>query len=368
MYRNKHKHQDLEDDDEDQPTPVAAAGLDFNQGHKTSGSFFPDGVATSLRHKRRKSNKGQALGFEPHFDALSLDTGVRGVCEDHSTLSSTLQPPGFVGREATPFPLPGAPTNETGPAPIPPPSALGHERGASYQLSPSTPSPSGQHARQTFTADANMKPASRHDPSRPHVVFVDSLSDSDENEADEEDATEEDTSTRPNTANSTSSDTSDMEEGGDPFDMHPSNGATTAHRPIKLNRRLREHLWNKSKQAYHSSGKGSRAVEHIFPTSDPALQERGLVLYRPLSYGIVEEPDDDESQSDYIVDDARFEELPDDYDDIAIEELGPSDPEIQPDGRSSSSTVFGGQDFHYYHPPPPIQEEGGSGDGGMDLD
>lgn len=114
---------------------------------------------------------------------------------------------------------------------------------------------------------------------RAHVVYVNSL-----------DTSEEDEPEDPHDGLSGSTSASDS-DGLDLDDPVPSSRSLASHkRPIKLNSKLREHLRKQGLLAATASS------VNLARTSDPQsiVMERGLVLYRPLKFdgleGTVEEP------------------------------------------------------------------------------
>jgi len=240
----KHKHIELEDEESDGETARGPAEHRARTG------------------KRRKANNGipaAAATFEPmvSFNAMSLDD----IEVDEDSLKS--KPPSR--RQSTPHP-------EAEVVLLPEPTQRASPPRASRK-------------------DTKMD---RHDPARPHVVFVDSLSDSDDDD---------------NGANSTLSD-------ADTDDGDTSSGHRKQKRAIKINSRLRQHL-----QRLEALKRGPIVQELLADSplryGGAGIEERGLVLYRPLSFGIVEEVSDAEDTVTAAPFDVNTDEGP------LIEEYGP---------------------------------------------
>lgn len=180
-------------------------------------------------------------------------------------------------------------------------------------------------AASSTTATAEEEPAidmrrpERTDPSRPHVVFVDTLSDTDsdgeggagtgphsqssfrdsdfEEEEDEEGTLSGSTSRASSPGHETSSSSSERRF------VLPS--STSPKRRIRINARLRDHLRKQRIFEY-----GPRVDEMLSQEGGPT-QERGLVLYRPLQW-VVEAPEEGDKVEETEGEDISIEELPDD--------------------------------------------------------
>jgi hypothetical protein len=242
----KHKHIELEDEEDDGATARGPAEYRAQTG------------------KRRKANNGipaAAATFEPmvSFNAMSLDD------IDIDADTSTQRP--ARRRQGTPHPE------------------------AEVVI---LPEPTQQVSPRASRKDTKMD---RHDPERPHVVFVDSLSDSDDDD------------NGASTANSTLSD-------ADTDDGDTSSGHRKQKRAIKINSRLRQHL-----QRQEALKRGPIVQELLADSplkyGGAGIEERGLVLYRPLSFGIVEEVSDAEDTVTAAPCDLNIDEGP------LIEEYGP---------------------------------------------
>ena len=107
----------------------------------------------------------------------------------------------------------------------------------------------------------------RYDPSRPHVVFVDTLSDTDDEDQ---------------------GDSSSLLSLTDDEVTAPT---ISGRRKIRLNNRLRDQL---RRQQVLTRGPDSGATGSLIGEilADSGVQERGLVLYRPFNWGVVEELDE----------------------------------------------------------------------------
>lgn len=298
IYRNKHGR-DSEDEDAleeqqratDSGSSTVAGGLrGTGRVHFSADQLQHDGPQFPSAVKRRKTGH---LDFEPVFQGLTLDGSTQHGLD---YASAAMEPeeaednvPEMRGRgrsgrrETTPFP--GIP----GDAPL---DRSEHRRRST----------SRNRARVRSTSrDATM---SRYDPSRPHVVYVDTLSDSDEEDSPLPDSSR--STTIPSTRNNSPS--SDSEEVIPP--------SSSAARPIHLNRKLRDYL---RKQKRGESGPVPEGILASAPSvHGGTVNERGLVLYRPLSFGIVEEPDDPEDGAEIPQQDVRIQELPPDMDGDAM--------------------------------------------------
>lgn len=298
-YRSKHPREDDIDADRD-------IGDDEEQDGGGGGA------APYAPSKRRKLGSIGAAdgtgwtGFEPSLHALSLDGEQQQRHQQE--------------RENTPYPLFQVDS-----------SSLSSSTAASRRARPSS--------NTTTTRRVRME---RHDPSRPHVVFVDSLSDTSSDDDEEKDGGEGGGSTSAMEEEETDETTTDDDEQQQLIDP---NSPRIPSRPIKVNRRLRDHL---RRQALLRSGAGvvnaSDSSLVVHQSMLPPTTERGLVLYRPLNFGTVEEPDDDEcdggrSKGADGWEDAgpRIEEILDEDD----EKDGlPLDEEEQPQPARSMSTDF----------------------------
>ena len=247
LYRGKHKHDEL-DEDEDEYEREQGAGRDLKDG-----SHAPFPISTSMGRmqpvrKRRRNNKDSEAALNG-LGTLSLEGERNGGVQ--TAMASENELSGRRGlRGVTPFP----------------------ELAAASLSAPTEPRiPKGREK------DAMME---RHDPSRPHVVFVDTLSDTDDDgEASLPSVTDDEVTAAP------------------------------TQRPIRINKRLRDQLrQQQALQAGLHPGAAGPLIEEILANS--TVQERGLVLYRPLTWGIVEEIDD-EREGHKLGDDYNIEEISD---------------------------------------------------------
>jgi len=307
-----HKHRlDDEVDADDLHQPVVpfnastAAGPPSHQNVRFSEHNLEAANAVVAAAKRRKGNTGNIAlppDLEPQFESLSLKTvtstpGYLRVSPHYPSIpleSPTIDAIPYTGNSSSArgriasLSSLETPRGRRDGTPIVSPNSISsahHRRRSS----------SRNRARKTSSSsDIDMKPAPRYDPARPHVVFVDSLSDSDDGnntQNSDTEATSVELSALSTPGNSPSS--SDAE---DTMDMPVLNSA----RPIQMNKRLRDHL---RKQAMLQR-LGHKPVPEGLLATAPAttggagIRERGLILYRPLSWGIVEEPDDEDSEQE----------------------------------------------------------------------
>lgn len=293
IYRNKHGRDSEEEDAFEQQLLQTPSDNTIGGGLRGAGRvhFAADQAVQEDRQfpsaiKRRKTAH---LDFEPVFQGLSLDSAQNGFSEPAVTQ-------GLAGldsyeademdarrgrgrrnsgrRETTPFP---------GSEDVLSSIAESEHRRRST---------SRNRARvRSSSRDATM---SRFDPSRPHVVYVDTLSDSEGDESLDPESSR--STTIPSTRNNSPS--SDSEEVIPP--------SSSASRPIHLNRRLRDYIRKQQR------GENGPVPEGILSRSPAvhggAVDERGLVLYRPLSFGIVEEPEE-QSDDEELGEDVRIQEI-----------------------------------------------------------
>ncbi|KAL7004984.1 hypothetical protein EMMF5_005470 [Cystobasidiomycetes sp. EMM_F5] len=256
-YRNKHKHDELEDEEND--------GVEEGDTPNPADDGFIDGdqapAASKARTTKRIKTSHTPLDFEPTFNAMSLARSDGPASLFPPSRISALETPRSE-RQSTPFP-------------------------SSAESSPL------RNTRRPVK-EVRMQQDERTDPSRPHVVFVDSLTDSEDDSA----ADESTSTSRHDTDADLSS--SDLEDGNASL----LNGFGHAKRPLRLNSRLRQHLTEHSMPSQNALAKGLHAA------GPGAVQERGLVLYRPLSFGIVEEPATEQDGLDDSNDGVEVEEIP----------------------------------------------------------
>ena len=335
--KQKHRLDEVDDTDHIRAAAgQATAAGPYEHGVKFSQSNLEAVNAFVAANKRRKGNAGQVAlppDLEPQFESLSLRSGqpqqsTPAVSETPSISAGT----GAFREPVIDLPergrLPGYPYLETtrGRRDGTPTVSLTGSSGSSHRRRSS----SRNRARKTSSSsDTDMKPAPRYDPARPHVVFVDSLSDSDEEETDQTSEAEltgiiSELSTPGNSPSS-----SDTEDGA----IKPYRDGI---RPIQMNKRLRDHL---RKQAMMQRLGHKPPTEGLLANAPPTtggagIREHALVLYRPLSWGIVEEPDEDDSDATTrgstpaFSDEVKIQELPADGgipQEDAILEAGQSD-------------------------------------------
>lgn len=320
--RPKHRLDELDDlGQTNAHVPVGSAARPFSNGVTFSEDNIQAANAFVASAKRRKSNTGKAAipaDLEPQFEHLSLRNTVSSEYDRDQPLYSTLSSASPVIEELpsvnTSSPASGrhlhAHDSSRGRrAGTPPISVLSGTSSSHRKRSSSR----NRARKSSSTSDADMKPAPRYDPARPHVVFVDTLSDSDDEDAvqtSDSEATSGDLSGFSTPGNSPSS--SDAEDNVNTASLRGTS------RPIHMNKRLREHL---RRQAMMQSLGHKPVTEGVLADAAPTtggagVNERGLVLYRPLSWGIVEEPDDNISDSGYqrderaVGDGVRIQELP----------------------------------------------------------
>lgn len=324
--RAKHRLDEV-DDLGPSNAPVQAGNTGAGRSYSTGVTFSDDNLQAAnafvAAAKRRKSNTGKVAlppDLEPQFESLSL----RNLATAEN----------YTGQSFHPEVLQTSPVIEELPSVTHSSPARGrylHTNDSPRGRRDGTPtvthtfgnssshrkrSSSRNRARKSnSSSDADMKPAPRYDPARPHVVFVDTLSDSDEENDvrnSEAELTSDDLSALSTPGNSPSS--SDAEEN---VTEPPLRGTS---RPIQMNKRLREHL---RKQAMMQRLGHKPMTEGMLASAAPTtggagIHERGLVLYRPLSWGIVEEPEEDERGTTFQHDDqsfsngVRIQELPTD--------------------------------------------------------
>ncbi|KAK9899780.1 hypothetical protein P389DRAFT_164858 [Cystobasidium minutum MCA 4210] len=310
-HRPKHRLDELDDNDHSHFDGLAGTGtIPVSNGVKFSEANLSAANAFVAAAKRRKGNTGKVTlppDFEPQFESLSL----RG-----SVGASSQYIPGSLPDQASivsPDPSPSAAPHTR--LNSPPPrgrlssvsssgesSVRGRRDGtpivsqisSSSSLSHRKRSSSRNRARSSSNVDdVSMRPAPRYDPARPHVVFVDSLSDSEEEteNASDTDFTSDNLSALSTPGNSPSS--SDTKDNVIPLTRN-------TNRPIQINKRLRDHL---RRQAIMERMGKKPPTDGILATSPATtggagVRERGLVLYRPLSFGIVEEPDEEQAEEE----------------------------------------------------------------------
>ena len=293
----------------------AVSGNDGNEGDSRASR---QQVPTAI--KRRKVSQ---LGFEPVFESLSLGSsgigsgvqaarsfplaeqvdGSRPTTPDGGTPENAATGSRGRGRQrqSTPFPTTASDDDEGGAAygsaPAVPFAAHAPHPSATASSQHRKRSSSRNRARHQQGRDAAMVRAP--DPSRPHVVFIDSLSDSSGDEAEEEHDDDDDTLSRHSSTTATPGNSPPSEGDEGPSPLH-SGGS---ERPVIINKRLRERL--------------RRQMAPLLPEllargiagDAGGVQERGLVLYRPLpSRGVVEEPDEEEER--YDDDGIEVQEIP----------------------------------------------------------
>lgn len=294
----------------------AVSGNDGEEGDSRSSR---QQVPTAI--KRRKVSQ---LGFEPVFEGLSLGSSS-SFGNDNSTASSQSFPPTEQADGSLPTIPDGGASGPAAPSsrgrgrqrqstPFPTVASEDDEGGAAYGSAPAVPfaahaphpaaTASSQHrkrsssrnrARHQHGRDAAMGRAP--DPSRPHVVFIDSLSDSSGDEGDEDDDDSPFSRHSSTTATPGNSPSSERDEGTSA--VH-SGGS---ERPVIINKRLREHLRRQKAPLL------PELLARGIAGGAGGVQERGLVLYRPLpSWGVVEEPDEEEEQ--YDDDGIEVQEMP----------------------------------------------------------
>lgn len=288
-YRNKHgrdsEDEEAIDEQRDDSDNTVAGGLrGAGRVHFAAEQVQQDGQQFQSAVKRRKTAH---LGFEPVLQGLSLDNEQTGYLYAEQVISTAEEVdddvPELRGRgrtssrrETTPFP---GVNNALRSDVFEPPE---HRRRST----------SRNRARvRSNSRDATM---SRYDPARPHVVYVDTLSDSDDGDSPLPGSSR--SATVPSTRNNSPS--SDGEEVIPP---------SSASRPIHLNRRLRDYL---HRQQQGEIGPVPEGILSSAPSvHGSAVDERGLILYRPLSFGIVEEPEDRDEPVNPSGD-LRIQELP----------------------------------------------------------
>ena len=265
--RKTHKHHlDEQDDENDGETN----GVDL---YAQNGTQRPS-KATTAEKRRKLGHWENGLDFEPKFHALSLKSAT--VVQDASARSA-LPMESSTDRFF-------ASNNDHQAMPVP------------ASVGDNTRPVSRKTASISTTKDSAMQIDPRFDPERPHVVFVDTLSDSEDDR----------------TANSSTVTTDNELSASDLEDGHVVSPSAYGHssRPLRLNKRLRQHL--RKQQAL----KDVPILQGILTTPDFSghVAERGLVLYRPLSWPIVQEPDDAVLPSDAVdavrTQDVQIEELP----------------------------------------------------------
>lgn len=364
----KHKLQDEQDE-----APVAGPsnhGLQYTQaGSSRGGVKFSEDNLQSINSavnatKRRKGNTGRVtlpIDLEPSFGGLSLGgTKERAAPNSFSTTSTNDTQEAHTSRFVEqPSALPRFHSPDAD-------STSGSLRGRRgdrdvtpfpFDASANSPhrkrSSSRNRARLGLRAaspDEEMKAAfpTRYDPSRPHVIYIDSLSDSEDERnsgthsvsySDDDEDGEFSTTTSPDDGGSHMSTPSNSPSSSDVEDgtvLSPSG----SRRPIQLNKRLRDHL---RKQAMLTRLGQKPLIDEVLASS-PAItgglgvQERGLVLYRPLSWGIVEEPDE-EGTSDETFSNAPTVGIHD----VTVQELPTSD--TTSSGSQSSMPAEDSQSF-----------------------
>lgn len=317
--RHKHKLDEVDDLDQNAKLSDAAStatpqssGVAFSQDSLEAANAF---VAAA---KRRKGNTGKVTlppDLEPQFENLSL----RNIASAHLPANQPSYAASPVLDELPP--KPGS-SSSSGRFNLSSPEGLRGRREVPPLVNKS-PGASAAHRKRSSSrnrarkgssiSDADMKPAPRYDPARPHVVFVDTLSDSDEDDDAQNNDTEADSDAL--SALTTPGNSPSSSEAEDNAMNSPLRGSA---RPIQMNKRLRDHL---RKQAMLQRLGHKPVTEGLLANAAPTtggagVHERGLVLYRPLSWGIVEEPKDDEgntvlqNDANIAADDVMIQELP----------------------------------------------------------
>lgn len=346
-HRPKHRLDELDDNDQGSFSTATAGtgtgpttnGVKFSEANLSAANAF---VAAS---KRRKGNTGKVTlppDFEPQFESLSLrgSNGLPGSLPRSDQLSDTSS----IAPDATiNLPRPSSPPSRgrlssflnSGD------STRGRRDGTptvsqlSSNASHRKRSSSRNRARnRPYASDMDMKPAPRYDPSRPHVVFVDSLSDSeddnDNDDASENDVTSGDLSSFSTPGNSPSS--SDAEDTGISL-------VRSSTRPIQMNKRLRDHLRRQAIMERMGQKPPTDGILANSPatTGGAGIHERGLVLYRPLSFGIVEEPEEDQEEEAEPLQSTETAKGP--VDEIEIQELPSDDNVVQSNAGQGAGTA-----------------------------
>lgn len=320
----KQKHP-LEDDDTDQavgPFGGGEAAAQYNHGIHLPEHSTAARSAFLSAPKRRKGNSGKVTlppELEPHFENLSLRNSAP---EEYIAGSSQYNPVPPKGAIIEVLPTTGVPSGRGRLSSFSPFDTPRGRRDGTPTVSQSIAdhgphrrrSSSRNRARKTSSSsDADMKPAPRYDPARPHVVFVDSLSDSDE-----------DNTTQASDTDFTSGDPSGLTPpGNSPSSSDTDDTVSTpfrpGERPIQMNKRLRDHLRKQEllQRLGHKPVSEGLLASAGPTTAGAGIRERGLVLYRPLSFGIVEEPDEDNtSEQGTQSTDVRIQELPEERNSI----------------------------------------------------
>lgn len=320
LHRPKHRLEEPDDSDQIEASPDLQAGTGVGQGGngvKFSEANLEAANAFVAAAKRRKGNTGKVTlppDLGPQFEGLSLKangqphesaqySGDSGVEISVPTPLESSQSPTVLqsrGRRPSLTSFDGTRSRRDGTPTVTPSSSPSHRKRSSSR---------NRARKNSYVNDIDMKPAPRYDPARPHVVFVDSLSDSDENDnTSDADETSGDFSALSTPGNSpTSSDTDDT----------VLSSSRNSVRPIQMNKRLRDHLRKQAMMQRLGRNPSREGILSSAPptTSGAGIQERGLILYRPLSFGIVEEPEEGETDAEQANLDVRQP------DDVYIQEI-----------------------------------------------